>query len=160
MLTDSSNDVKMPKKRETEQQLEKALKENAQLKKSHDQLKSKVLKLSNDVKETGYNPTHGQTIPKLPFQVLQTASMELEAEAKGKLFWITGVVVAKGYSASKVEIVNRKTGGTQIVKLINCDPDDFLGPDETEVSSNKYICCPQSPLPSIPLSLGSVDKHM
>ena len=160
MLTDSSNDVKMPKKRETEQQLEKALKENAQLKKSHDQLKSKVLKLSNDVKETGYNPTRGQTIPKLPFQVLQTASMELEAEAKGKLFWITGVVVAKGYRASKVEIVNRKTGGTQIVKLINCDPDDFLGPDETEVSSNKYICCPQSPLPSIPLSLGSVDKQL
>ena len=160
MLTDSSNDVKMPKKRETERQLEKALKENAQLKKSHDQLKSKVLKLSNDVKETGYNQTHGQTIPKLPFQVLQTASMELEAEVKGKLFWITGVVVAKGYSASKVEIVNRKTGGTQIVKLINCDPDDFLGPDETEVSSNKYICCPQSSYPSIPPSLGSVGKHM
>ena len=60
----------------------------------------------------------------------------------------------------KVEIVNRKTGGKEIVKLINCDPDDFLGAGETEVSSNKYIWCPQSPLPSIPLSLGSVGKHM
>ena len=61
----------MPKEKETEKQLEKALKENAQLKKSHNQLKSKVLKLSNAVKkckEAGYNPTHGQTIPKLPFQ--------------------------------------------------------------------------------------------
>ena len=65
--------------------------------------------------------------------------MELEAEAKGKLFWITGVVAAKGYSASKVEIVNRKTGGAEIVKLINCDPDDFLGAGESEVSSNKCI---------------------
>ena len=41
---------KIPKEKETEKQLEKALKENAQLKKSHDQLKSKVLKLSNAVK--------------------------------------------------------------------------------------------------------------
>ena len=70
------------------------------------------------------------------------------------------MVAAKGYSASKVEIINKKTGGTDIVKLINCDPDDFLGPGETEVSRNKYICCPQSPLPSIPPSLGSVGKHM
>ena len=70
------------------------------------------------------------------------------------------MVGAKEYSASKVEIVNRKTGGTQLVKLINCDPEDFLGPGETEVSSDKYICCPQSPPPSIPLSLGSVGKRM
>ena len=110
-------------------------------------------------KETGYNLTRGQTLHKLPFQVLRTASMEL-VEAKAKLCWITGVVAVKGYSASKVEIVNRKTGRTEIVKLINCDPDDFLGPGETEVSSNKYICCPQSPPPSIPLSLGSGGKHM
>ena len=41
----------MPKEKETEKQLEKALKENAQLKKSHNQLKSKVLKLSNAVKK-------------------------------------------------------------------------------------------------------------
>ena len=52
--------------------------------------------------------------------------MELEAEVKGKLCSITGVVGGKEYSASKVEVVNRKTGGTEIVKLINCDPDDFL----------------------------------
>ena len=37
-------------------------------------------------------------------------------------------------SASKVEIVNRKTGETEIVTLIDCDPVDFLGPGETEVS--------------------------
>ena len=49
------------------------------------------------------------------------------------------MVAAKGYSASKVEIVNSKTGGTEIVKLINCDLDDFLGPGETEVSSNKHV---------------------
>ena len=67
------------------------------------------------------------------------ASMELEVEAKAKLCSNTGTVGAKDYSASKVEIVNRKTGGTQIVKLINCDPHDFLGPGETEVSSNKCI---------------------
>ena len=63
--------MKMPKEKETEKQLEKALKENAQLKKSHDQLKSKVLKLPNDVKkckEAGYNPTCAQTLHKLPFQ--------------------------------------------------------------------------------------------
>ena len=36
----SSNYVKIPKEKETEKQLEKALKENAQLKKSHNQLKS------------------------------------------------------------------------------------------------------------------------
>ena len=53
------------------------------------------------------------------------------------------MVAVKGYSASKVEIVNRKTGGAEIVKLINCDPDDFLGAGETEVSTNKYICHPQ-----------------
>ena len=71
VLAVSSNDVKIPKEKEIEKQLEKALKENAQLKKSHDQLKSKVLKLSNDAKkckEAGYNLTHGQTIPKLQFQ--------------------------------------------------------------------------------------------
>ena len=86
-LTVSSNDVKMPKKK-TEKQLKKASKENAQLKKSQDQLKSKVLKLSNAVKkckEAGYNLTRGWILHKLPFQVLQTASMELEAEAKAKL---------------------------------------------------------------------------
>ena len=67
----SSNYVKMLKEKETEKQLEKALKENAQLKKSHDQLKSKVLKLSNAVKkckEAGYNPTRARTLHKLPFQ--------------------------------------------------------------------------------------------
>ena len=61
---------------------------------------------------------------------------------------------------SKVETVNRKIGGTEIVKLINCDPDDFLGAGETEVNSNKYICSPQSPPLSILLSLCSVGKHM
>ena len=79
----------MPKKKKTEKQLKKASKENAQLKKSQDQLKSKVLKLSNVVKkctEAGYNLTRGRTLHKLPFQVLRTASMKLEAEAKGKLF--------------------------------------------------------------------------
>ena len=63
------------------------------------------------------------------------------------------MVAAKGCSASKVEIVNRKTGGTEIVKLINCDPDDILGPGETEVSSNKCICHPQSPPPPFHLAL-------
>ena len=89
-----------------------------------------------------------------------SASKELEAEAKAKLCSITGVVGAKEYSVSKVEIVNRKTGGTEIVKLINCDLDDFLGAGETEVSTNKYICHPQSPPLSIPHSLGSVGKCM
>ena len=87
-LTVSSNDVKMPKKKKTEKQLKKASNENAQLKKSQDQLKSKVLKLSNSVKkckEAGYDLTHGWTLRKLPFQVLQMASMKLEAEVKGKL---------------------------------------------------------------------------
>ena len=88
MLTVSSNDVRMPKRKKTEKQLKKASNENAQLKKSQYQLKSKVLKLSNAVKkcnEAGYNLTHGRTLHKLPFQVLQTASIKLEAEAKGKL---------------------------------------------------------------------------
>ena len=141
-LTVSSNDVKMPKEKKNWEAAGKASKEYAQLKKLQDQLKSKVLKLSNDVKkckEAGYNPTHRQTIPKATISVLQRASMELEAEAKAKLCWITGVVAVKGCSASKVEIVNRKTGGTELVKLINCDPDDFLGPGESEVSSNKCI---------------------
>ena len=88
MLTVSSNDVKMPKKKKTEKQLKKASNENAQLKKSQDQLKSKVLKSSNAVKkckEAGYNLKCGQTLHKLSFQVLQTASMKLEVEVKGKL---------------------------------------------------------------------------
>ena len=88
MLTVSSNDVRMPKRKKTEKQLKKASNENAQLKKSQYQLKSKVLKLSNAVKkcnEAGYNLTRGRTLHKLPFQVLQTASIKLEAEAKGKL---------------------------------------------------------------------------
>ena len=53
MLTVSSNDVKMPKKKETEKQLKKASKENAQLKKSQDQLKSKVQMLLRNVKKLG-----------------------------------------------------------------------------------------------------------
>ena len=131
----------MPKEKETEKQLEIALKENAQLKKSHNQLKSKVLKLSNAVqkcKEAGYNPTHGQTIPKLPFQCSNGHQRNLKQKRKQScvqsLVWLE-----QRNSASKVEIVNRKTGGTEIVKLINCDPDDFLGPGESEVSSNKCI---------------------
>ena len=51
MLTVTSNDAKMPKKKKTEKQLKKASKENTQLKKSQDQLKSKVLKWSNAVKK-------------------------------------------------------------------------------------------------------------
>ena len=71
MLIVSSNDVKMPKKKKTEKQLKKASKENAELKKSQDQLKSKELKLSNAVKkckEAGYNVTRERTHHKLPFQ--------------------------------------------------------------------------------------------
>ena len=41
MLTVSSNDVKMLKEKETEKQLKKASKENAQLKKSQAQLKAR-----------------------------------------------------------------------------------------------------------------------
>ena len=63
------------------------------------------------------------------------------------------MVAVKGYSALKVEIVNRKTGRTEIVKLINCDPNDFLGAGETEVWSNKYICRPQSLPPPFHLAL-------
>ena len=84
MLTVSSNDVKMPKKKKTEKQLIKASKENAQLKKSQDTEKQGADAVKK-CKETGYNLTRGQTLHKLPFQVLRTASMELEAEAKGKL---------------------------------------------------------------------------
>ena len=101
-LTVSSNDVKMPKEKVTEKQLKKASNENAQLKKSQDQLKSKVLKLSNAVKkcnEAGYNLTHGRTLHKLPFQVHGTASMELEVEAKGNcvesLVWLQQKRMAK-----------------------------------------------------------------
>ena len=102
MLTVSSNEVKCQKEKEIEKQLKKASKESAQLKKSQDQLKSKVLKLSNAAtkcNEAGYNLTRGQTLHKLPFQVLQMASIKLEAETKAKLCSITGVVAAKGYSA-------------------------------------------------------------
>ena len=56
---------------QTAKQLNKASKEDAQMKKSQDQLKSKVLKLSNDVKkckEAGYSLTCGRTFHKLPFQ--------------------------------------------------------------------------------------------
>ena len=84
-LTVSSNYVKIPKEKETEKQLEKALKENAQLKKSHDQLKSKVLKLSNAVKkckEAGYNPTRAQTLHKLPFQCSEWRQWNLKQKRK------------------------------------------------------------------------------
>ena len=117
-ITVCSNYVKIPKKKKTEKQLKKALKENVQLKKSHDELKSKVLKFSNDVKkckEAWYNPTHGQTIPKLPFQCSKGHQWNLKQKRKQSCVQSLVWLEQKEYSASKVEIVNRKTGETEIV---------------------------------------------
>ena len=137
-LNVSSKDVRTPKDKETEEQLKKALKENSQLKKSHDQLKSKVLKLSNAVKkckEAGYNRTRGRTVHKPPFQCTEQHRRKLKRKRKQSCSESLAWLEQEGYSASKVEIVNRKTGETEIVTLIDYDPDDFLGPGETEVSA-------------------------
>ena len=53
MLTVSSNDVKMPKKKKLRSSRKKPQKKNAQLKKSQDQLKSKVQMLLRNVKKLG-----------------------------------------------------------------------------------------------------------
>ena len=130
--------MRTPKDKETEEQLKKALKENSQLKKSHDQLKSKVLKLSNAVKkckEAGYNRIRGWAVHKPPFQCTKRHRRNLKRKRKESCSESLAWLEQEGYSASKVEIVNRKTGETEIVTLIDCDPDDFLGPGETEVSA-------------------------
>ena len=117
MLTVSSNDVKMPKEKNWEA-AEKSLKRKC----SAEEVTRSVEKQGADAvkkcKETGYNLTRGWTLHKLPFQCSEWYRWNLKQNWKQScvesLVWLQ----QKWYSGSKVEIVNRKTGGTEVINQL------------------------------------------
>ena len=135
----TAKDVALEEKVSTVLEKNKALKkekiqlekENSQLKQSREKLSRNVQRLSKQMQKAradGYQPSRGHSRVKSPSKCTARHQRNLKRKRLDSCSESLSWLEAEGYTATRVEIRNDKTGETELLQL---DPNSLLDTDET-----------------------------